>query len=314
MVITGDLTDLGQPEEYATLRGILANVVAPWFVVPGNHDDRRHLLDTFADREVLAGCDGFVHYCVDDLPVRLIGLDTTLPGECYGWLCPDRLSWLENQLREGRARPTVVFQHHPPFEPGIRHMDAQNLRNGEEELALLSKFPQVRRVACGHVHRPSETCIRGIGASVAPSAAPSVTLDLHPEALPTFTMDPPAIRLFRIAAAGVVTSHLSYVGQIEGLHPFFADDGALRDWALFPQAEDFGARHPARPDPRRQHQDRSPAGSSALAVGPIASPLACGGRINTRTQMAISLSLGDFLQPEMVSSRRFFRLYRSSAP
>lgn len=48
LVITGDLVDFGTPEEYATLREALAELAMPFFVIPGNHDDRAALRVAFA--------------------------------------------------------------------------------------------------------------------------------------------------------------------------------------------------------------------------------------------------------------------------
>jgi 3',5'-cyclic AMP phosphodiesterase CpdA len=229
VVVTGDLTDRGGPEEYAALRDLLGELMAPWFVLPGNHDDRRNLLDAFADHGYLAQCRDFVHYAIEDFPIRLVGLDTTVPGQPHGWLCPDRLSWLDAKLAAEPGKPTMVFQHHPPFDTGIRFMDVQRLENGDEEFEVVARHAQVRHVACGHVHRAAETVIRSIGVSIAPNAAHSVSLDLAGDGPGTFVMEPPAIRLFRIGDDGRVTSHLSFVERSDGPYPFRAEKGALID-------------------------------------------------------------------------------------
>src|SRR5215831_1956179 len=53
VVITGDLTDLGRPEEYAYLRKLLAPLPMPLYLLPGNHDDREHLRASFSDHAYL---------------------------------------------------------------------------------------------------------------------------------------------------------------------------------------------------------------------------------------------------------------------
>ena len=108
-------------------------------------------------------------------------------------------------------------------------MDVQNLRNGAEEIAVLAKHRQVRHVACGHVHRPVETTIEGIGFSIGPNAAHSVILDLREKPEPNFTLEPPAIRLFWVSDDGSLVSHLSFVGGFDGPHPFYEPDGSLKD-------------------------------------------------------------------------------------
>lgn len=229
VIVTGDLTDRGRPEEFDALRSILDDISMPWYVVPGNHDDRGNFLRAFVDHEYLAGCHDFIHYSIESYPLRLIGLDTTVAGKPHGHLDKERLSWLDECLDSAPHKATLLFLHHPPFETGIRHMDVQNLTNAGELFAVLARHPQVRHVACGHVHRASETCINGVAVSIAPNAAHSSTLDLDPGGPSSFTMDPPAIRLFRFGGDGNVVSHLSYIGVFDGPHPYFTSDGRLVD-------------------------------------------------------------------------------------
>jgi 3',5'-cyclic-AMP phosphodiesterase len=46
-VITGDLVEGGEPEEYAHLRVLLAPLRMPVLVIPGNHDARESLRGAF---------------------------------------------------------------------------------------------------------------------------------------------------------------------------------------------------------------------------------------------------------------------------
>lgn len=109
-------------------------------------------------------------------------------------------------------------------------MDVQNLINGDQFMDLLAGHQQVKHVACGHVHRPSEVTLRGIGVSIAPNGAHSVTLDLDPDGPPSFTIDPPSLRLFNLdSAQGRVVSHVTYLGEFDGPHPFFDQAGNLLD-------------------------------------------------------------------------------------
>ena len=48
IVHTGDLVDVGLAEEYAHLESILAPLKAPILAVPGNHDAREPMRETFA--------------------------------------------------------------------------------------------------------------------------------------------------------------------------------------------------------------------------------------------------------------------------
>src|SRR5262249_28611294 len=73
VLATGDLAHAGAVEEYAMLREFLAELEMPIYLVPGNHDDRANFRKVFGDSDYLPETGEFVHYTVDDHPVRLIG-------------------------------------------------------------------------------------------------------------------------------------------------------------------------------------------------------------------------------------------------
>lgn len=229
ILFTGDLTDAGDPEEYRLFRSLIAPLSIPWYVIPGNHDDRTNLRKAFPELADLRGHPDFIQYVVEDYPLRLIGLDTTIPGAKEGMLCADRLGWLEARLAEAPDRMTLIFMHHPPFLTGIRHMDVQNCGNSEALGAVVRRHPQVVRLVCGHVHRAIQVQWNGATASIAPSPAHSVALDLSADGPPAFVMEPPACQLHYLTEDGLFASHLSYIGSFDGPHPFFESDGRLID-------------------------------------------------------------------------------------
>ncbi|MEL6219609.1 MAG: metallophosphoesterase [Pseudomonadota bacterium] len=112
-LVTGDLTDIGTAEEYALLRTELDRLAAPYFVVPGNHDRREELRHAFADHAHMPA-SGPIQWVIDDFPLRLVGLDSVVPGSGYGELSEDSLNWLDKTLFAD-PRPTLVAIHHPPF-------------------------------------------------------------------------------------------------------------------------------------------------------------------------------------------------------
>lgn len=229
VLLTGDLVDLGRPEEYALLREILAPLRMPVHVIPGNHDARDSLRKAFADHAYLPREGEFLHYALEEYPVRLIGLDTVVPGEQRGELCGGRLAWLDAQLTRAPQRPTVLFMHHPPFVTGLANMDWQNCHSSEQLGALIARHPQVFRILCGHVHRVIYMQWHGVTASIAPSPSHSCALDLNADASHDFVLEPPACELhFWREGAGLI-SHLSFVGDYGGRHPFYDNAGKLID-------------------------------------------------------------------------------------
>jgi len=211
VIASGDLTDHGRDEEYSVLRELLSPLKVPVFVIPGNHDNREALLRAFADQDYMPPSgSSFVNYVVDDYPIRLIGLDTSVPGHHHGELCAQRRRWLEETLRTRPDAPTLIFMHHPPFRTGIRWMDSAGLHGGRELELLVSRHPQVVRVACGHIHRPIHVAWAGTVASTAPSTCHQAALELSGDGF-EFIMEPRAIQLHVWDPGYGLVSHLSYV-------------------------------------------------------------------------------------------------------
>ena len=223
VLATGDLVERGEPAEYARLRVILDRLAMPFYVIPGNHDSRENMARAFADHAYLPQA-GFLHYTIEEWPVRLVGLDTLVPGQPGGLLCAERLAWLDARLGEAPKRPTLVFMHHPPFVTGMLPMDAMGLEGGNAMAEVIRRHPQVERVACGHVHRPMVRRFAGTVATTSPATAHQLALVLTPAEHLAVVMEAPmcTLHLWLGAAAGLV-SHLSVIGDERP--PFTVYDG-----------------------------------------------------------------------------------------
>ncbi len=194
VVATGDLAENGAAEEYGLLAELLAPLSMPLYLVAGNHDERGALRAAFPKHRHLHGDDGFVQYVVDEFALRLVVLDTVVPGKPGGTLCEKRLRWLERSLGESQ-RPTVVAQHHPPFPSGLTFMDRMSLANPADEAAVIARHRQVERIISGHHHRVAQARFAGTVASICPSTAHQLLLDLVPGADIRFTFEPSGFQL-----------------------------------------------------------------------------------------------------------------------
>ncbi|MBN3762727.1 phosphodiesterase [Burkholderia sp. Ac-20365] len=231
VIITGDLVDQGEPEQYVHLKALLAPLAIPYYLLVGNHDDRQALRDTFSDREELQAGEEFVQYTVDLGPLHLIALDSMVPGQSAGLLCDTRLAWLAEKLEASKDQPVIVALHHPPFVSGIGHMDALRLEpTSADKLAkLIARYANVERVICGHVHRPMFVRFGGTIASAVPAPAHQVALDLRDDAPSAFVMEPPAFALHRYDSVNGLITHHAYVDDADGPYPFYEPEGALID-------------------------------------------------------------------------------------
>jgi Icc protein len=225
VVITGDLVDSGPEEEYAHLRELLAPLELPMAAIPGNHDDRERFRRTFP-----SVASGSANCAIDVEGLRLLLLDSSVPGKDYGELDSDTLAWLESRLAEHPDRPALVFLHHPPFETGIAHMDRQSLRNAPDLAAIVRQHAQIRLIAAGHVHRAVTTLFAGAPAGICPAPNHAVDLDLGNERVPALRVEPPAFHLhvwFAGGRFGDLVTHLVPIGDCPGPYPFFDAKGEL---------------------------------------------------------------------------------------
>ena len=222
VVASGDLVHKGTPEEYEVLKTILAPLNCPLYLMPGNHDQRDNLRQAFANHTYLPGDLSHLSYVVDAYPIRMIMLDSIVPGQGGGCVDAERLSWLEQQLLAAPATPTLIFIHHPPFATGIPWMDRNRFQGHGALENLLRQHPQVKRVSCGHLHRGIYRAWAGTVASSQPSLVHQGAIDFAPESPSQFAMEPPAYQL-HIWTGETLISHTVYVGQFDG--PYRFSDG-----------------------------------------------------------------------------------------
>jgi 3',5'-cyclic-AMP phosphodiesterase len=221
VVLSGDLAETGLQPEYDVLVALLRRYLrCPVFAIPGNHDRRENFRAALAHLPGVTEDAEFVQYAVDGYPVRLVMLDTVVPGAAYGELCARRREWLERTLAAEKQKPTIVVMHHPPFDCGIAHMDAMKLRDAETFAAIMERHKQVQRILCGHVHRAVTARVGNAIASIAPSMAHQVALDLDPAGPSALVMEPAAFQLHQLMPRGEIVSHTAYVEDYPGPFPF----------------------------------------------------------------------------------------------
>jgi len=216
VVVTGDLTDRGTPEEYAEFRRVMAPLDCPYIVIPGNHDRRDAMRAAFPDLPRT----GPLHYSIEDFPIRLLCLDSLIEGSGRGEIGAEQLRWLDRTLNAAPGRPTVVALHHPPFSTGISHVDAVGLADADALGAVIAAHPQVERVIAGHVHRAMQRRWFGTLASTAPSTTHAVELDLRPGAPAAYLYETPGLQLLHWREWVGLVGHILPLGRFDGPHRY----------------------------------------------------------------------------------------------
>ncbi|MBS0625391.1 MAG: phosphodiesterase [Verrucomicrobia bacterium] len=223
VMLTGDATDLGEPEAYEHLRELLKPLKAPLYVIPGNHDKREAMRGAFSDASYMPK-EGFLHYAIETYPVRLIALDTLVEGEGHGLMCEERISWLEKTLKAEPKKPTLIFMHHPPVRTGWKLFDKILCKADPRFEELVRENSQVVGVFTGHYHHLCISSFAGKPCILAPSIAP-VHYFARPEddEVTALELEDPAITMHEWLGGQTVTSRIVRVKE-----------GIIRlDWARF---------------------------------------------------------------------------------
>ncbi len=179
LLLPGDLTQHGEPENHAWLADRLTQLPYPVYVVPGNHDipvldaDGRSIgLQDFTTYYRKFGYEDpdRLYYSHELLPgVRLIGLNSTQfspDGKQLGCMDQAQLLWLRQELTNCHNELVLVMIHHNVLE----HLPGQSknplgrrylLDNAAEFLQILREAG-AQLVFTGHLHVQDIACQDGV--------------------------------------------------------------------------------------------------------------------------------------------------------
>ncbi len=206
VLISGDLTEDGTPEDYAGLAKHLSRLPMPVLTLIGNHDVRPALQAALPN-----GSGSFRHFTHEIGDDVILALDTFDGLSAPGRLCPERMAWIRDALDRFKDRRVLVAMHHPPVRLGLPNQDQDRVVEGDQLMDLLADHGRVAHVLCGHVHRSIQTFLKGIPVTAAravsyqaPAMRPEWDWDSFipsPEA-PSFAivdLDPDAVRIHQHA-------------------------------------------------------------------------------------------------------------------
>lgn len=216
VLLTGDVADTGNPAEYAVARRILAGLRVPVRAIPGNHDEREAFRAAFETDFGDLPTEGPLNYVdAGSGEVRVVALDVTVPGLHHGEVPPATLDWLDSVLGREPSRPTLVMMHQPPLLSGIPYLDEYRCFDAEPLAHLLTRYPAVECVLCGHVHRTMTMRFAGTLLCTAPSTSTAIALRPRPGAEPASYLEPPGFLLHHWDQGRMLT-HVVPVGDFPG--------------------------------------------------------------------------------------------------
>jgi 3',5'-cyclic-AMP phosphodiesterase len=220
VVITGDIVDDGSEAAYRSSRQILARLEIPYLVIPGNHDERSALVREFADHAYLPRNGGPLNYSFDAGVIRIVALDSSVPGHHHGEIDVASLRWLESILEDGTP-PVMLMMHHQPFPTGIPYLEEYRHRGAGRIEEIVARRPAVERIVCGHVHRLITAKVGGALAMSCPSTCSQIALRMTETARPASFMEPPGCLLHLWRPGHGFISHLSPIGDYGAPMDFF---------------------------------------------------------------------------------------------
>jgi len=173
LLLPGDLTQDGEPENHQWLSTYLQNLPFPVYVIPGNHDIPTpsghnpgknpaipyQEFPAYYTRYGYQNTHQLYYTCELHPGVQLVALNSNIfdeTGNQLSCLDEEQLQWLENLLPTIQNKLVLVMIHHNVIEhfPGQAHHDLSNrymLDNADRLKQLLNRYG-VRLIFTGHLH------------------------------------------------------------------------------------------------------------------------------------------------------------------
>jgi len=199
---TGDIAQDASREAYQRFAQAMQVLPAPFYWIPGNHD-RRQVMEALTPWE---------HAFTNLITLgkwQIIMLDSSVLGEVHGRLHERELQHLEKSLQAVQRNPDIehvlVCLHHNPVEGSAAWMSGIGLRNHEEFLAIIDRYPSVRAVLYGHIHQALDFLRKGVRYL----CTPSTCIQFKP-GVQDFTLDDvsPAYRWLSLLPDGNIESEV----------------------------------------------------------------------------------------------------------
>jgi 3',5'-cyclic-AMP phosphodiesterase len=206
LLFTGDLTERGTAVEYRKLRAAVDPVAArlgvPVVYAMGNHDDRATLREVLLNDE--SGSAEPVYQVIRLDGLRIVVLDSSVPGRAFGELGDEQLARLRIELAEPAPDGTVLILHHPPLPSVVPIAGAIELLD-PQRLGAAIAGTDVRIVLSGHTHLTSAGVLAGVPVWV-PGALASTTDALPPTGFGSRLVRTPAVARIDLFADSLIAS------------------------------------------------------------------------------------------------------------
>ena len=169
IVVSGDLTDSGDPDAYRSLHRVLEPLARHVVYATGNHDVRVVFHTEMLGRPEHQGPILQIHRLAG---IRILVLDSTVVGAGHGVLTPAHLTELIDELAQPCPGGSIVVLHHAPLPPPSPLLTYFALdRRSRTALAEAVSGTDTRIILAGHHHLAGSGILGGVPVAIAPSTA-----------------------------------------------------------------------------------------------------------------------------------------------
>lgn len=195
IVVSGDIADDGSAAGCVAVRDRVGRFAhsrgIPHVYSTGNHDSRAgfkqalgsgHLNADGSQRGVLLNESAETRAAVSHVgELRIVTLDSLVPGETHGIIDGDQLTRLAELLARPASGGTILVFHHPPLSvPSLPYVKDVVLRN-IDDLAGVISGGDVRAILAGHLHFQLSGSLAGVPVRVTPGVVTRIDTTAAPQ-------------------------------------------------------------------------------------------------------------------------------------
>lgn len=167
VVVTGDGIDVPLESSANDVFCYLNKMKYPWYYAIGNHDtsesailNKKRFIELLQEKNPSYKFDKAYYSFVPKKGFKAIVLEADKDGSCNGYIPPEEMKWLDEELDSARHDVVLIFLHYPLLEPFPSN--DHKILNSDEFYAVLNKYKNPIGIFSGHYHTTKITKMNNI--------------------------------------------------------------------------------------------------------------------------------------------------------
>ncbi|MEB3755029.1 metallophosphoesterase [Acinetobacter sp. MD2(2019)] len=158
---TGDVAQEATTATYQRYLDYMHSLNIPFFQVAGNHDDLQIFPYHQTSRISYIELGNWV----------VILITSAVTGHTDGYIDEQQLAQLTEWLDQFKERDIILACHHNPIQMASFWLDQHRLKNPQQLLEIVLRYPQVKAIIHGHVHQDFSQVIEHLQILAVPSTS-----------------------------------------------------------------------------------------------------------------------------------------------